>query len=82
MTSVGSLCYALADFLRKILSSLARKSESLIKNLAHFVQLLKSVNLQSLDTLVSFDVINVQWHIDRMVCLAGRSHCGAAGSLF
>jgi hypothetical protein len=52
-------CYALAGFLHKILSPLARKSESFVKNSRYFVQLLKSVNLQSLGTLVSFDAVNL-----------------------
>jgi hypothetical protein len=55
-SSIGSPRYALAGFLRKILRPLAGKSESFIKNLGNFVQLLKSVNVQSIDTLVSFDV--------------------------
>jgi hypothetical protein len=58
MSSVGSPCYDLADFLCKILSSLARKSESFIKNSGHFVQL-KSVNLKTLDTFVSFNVVSL-----------------------
>jgi hypothetical protein len=45
--------YALAGFLHKILIPLARKSETFVKNSGHFIQLLKSVNLQSLDSLVS-----------------------------
>jgi hypothetical protein len=56
VSSIGSPCYALVGFLRKIVCPLAGKSESFVKNLGHFVQLLKSVNLQSSDTLVSFDV--------------------------
>jgi hypothetical protein len=59
VNSIGSLCYAMAGFLHKILvfstSPLAGNSESFIKNLGNLVQLLMSVNLQSLDTLVSFD---------------------------
>jgi hypothetical protein len=51
VSSIGSLCYALAGFLHKILSPFAGKSESFVKNSGHFIQLLKSVNLQSLDTL-------------------------------
>jgi hypothetical protein len=47
VSSVGSPCCALAG-----------KSEYFVKNLVHSVQLLKSVNLQSLDTLVSFDVVS------------------------
>jgi hypothetical protein len=56
LSSIGSPQYALASFLHKILSPLAGKSEFFIKNSGHFVQLLKSVNLQSTDTLISFDV--------------------------
>jgi hypothetical protein len=59
VSSVGSPCYALAGFLRKMLSPLAGKSETFIKNLGHFVQLLKSVNLQSLDTFISFHVVSL-----------------------
>jgi hypothetical protein len=57
--SVGSPCYSLAGFLHETLSLLAGKSESFIKNSGHLVQLLKSVNLQSLDNLVSFDVVSI-----------------------
>jgi hypothetical protein len=59
LSSIGSLCYALAGFLHKILRTLARKSESFIKDLGHFIQSLKYVNFQSLDILVSFDVISL-----------------------
>jgi hypothetical protein len=48
-----------AGFLHKILSPLARKSESFGKNSGRFVRLLKSVNLQSLGTLVNFDVVSL-----------------------
>jgi hypothetical protein len=57
--SVGSPCYSLAGFLHKLLSLLAGKLESFIKNSGHFVQLLKSVNLQSLDNLIGFDVVSL-----------------------
>jgi hypothetical protein len=40
-------------------SPLSGKSESIVKNSGHFVQLLKSVNLQSSDTLVSFEVVSL-----------------------
>jgi hypothetical protein len=53
VSSIGSSCYALAGFLHKILNPPAGKSESFIKNSGHSVKLLKSVNLQSLDTLVA-----------------------------
>jgi hypothetical protein len=38
---------------------LAGKSDSFVKNSGHFVQLLKTVNLNSRDTLVSFDVVSL-----------------------
>jgi hypothetical protein len=56
VSSIGSPCYALGGFLQQIQSPLAGKSESFLKNSFHFVQLLKAVNLQCSDTLVSFDV--------------------------
>jgi hypothetical protein len=59
VSSVCFPCYALARFLHKILSPLAGKSESFVKNSGHFVQLFKSVNLQSSDTLVSSDVVSL-----------------------
>jgi hypothetical protein len=58
VSSVGSPCYALAGFLHKVLSPLAGRSESVIKNLGHFIQLLKPVNLQRQDALDSFDVVS------------------------
>jgi hypothetical protein len=42
-----------------ILSPLAVKSESIVKNSGHFVQLLKFVNLQSIDTRDGFDVVSL-----------------------
>jgi hypothetical protein len=56
VSPTGSPYYALAGFIQKILSPLAVRSESFIKNSAYFIQLLKSVNLQSLGILVSFDI--------------------------
>jgi hypothetical protein len=56
--SIGSPCYALAGFLHKIQIPLAGKSESFVKNSDQFVQLLKSVNLQSSDARVSFVVVS------------------------
>jgi hypothetical protein len=59
VSSIGAPCYALAGFLHKILSPLAGKWESFVRNSGHFVQLLESVNLQSSDTLISFDVVSL-----------------------
>jgi hypothetical protein len=55
VNSTGSPCYALDDFLHKILSPLAEKLESFVKNSGQ----LKSLNLQFLDTLISFDVVSL-----------------------
>jgi hypothetical protein len=49
----------LAGFLHKILSPLAGRSESFVKNTGHFIQLLKSVNLRRQDTLDSFEVVSL-----------------------
>jgi hypothetical protein len=49
----------LAGFLHKILSPLADRSESFVKNSGHFIQLFKLVNLRRQDTLVSFDVVSL-----------------------
>jgi hypothetical protein len=59
VSSIGSPCYALSGFLHKILSPIAGKSESFVKNSDHFIQPLISVNLQNTDSLVSFDVISL-----------------------
>jgi hypothetical protein len=55
VSCIGSPCYVLSGSLHKIYP-LAGKSESFVKNSDHFIQLLKCVNLQSLDTLVSFAI--------------------------
>jgi hypothetical protein len=59
VSSIGSPCYGLIGFLNEILSPLAGKSKSFVKSSGHFVQLLESLNLPSLDTLVNFDVVNL-----------------------
>ncbi|PNF42699.1 hypothetical protein B7P43_G14177 [Cryptotermes secundus] len=63
VSSIGSPCYALAGFLHKILSPFAGKSDSFVKNSAHFIQLLKTVNLHSQDTLVSFDIVSLSTNV-------------------
>ncbi|PNF14821.1 hypothetical protein B7P43_G06341, partial [Cryptotermes secundus] len=59
VSSIGSPCYALAAFLQKILSPLAGRSGSFVKNSGHFIELLKSVNLRRHDMLASFDVVSL-----------------------
>jgi hypothetical protein len=59
VSSTDSPYYALAGFLHEILSPFAGKSKFFVKNSGYFIQLLKSVNLQSLDTLVSFDTVSL-----------------------
>jgi hypothetical protein len=58
VSSVGSFFYVLVGFLRKILSLLAGKSESFVKSSGHFIQLLKSVNFQSLGNFVIFNIVS------------------------
>jgi hypothetical protein len=43
----------------KILNPLAGKSKFFVKDSLHFLQLLKSVDLQSLDTLVTLEVVSI-----------------------
>jgi hypothetical protein len=59
VSSIVSPSYVLAGLLHKILSPLAGKSKYFVKNSGHFVQLLKSLNHQLLDTLVSFDFVSL-----------------------
>jgi hypothetical protein len=59
VNSIGSPCYALASLLHQIPSPIFGKSGPFVKNSGHFIQLLTSVNLQSLDTLVSFHVVSI-----------------------
>jgi hypothetical protein len=42
-----------------MLRSTSEKSESFVKNSGHFVELLKSVNVESLDTFDSFDAVSL-----------------------
>jgi hypothetical protein len=58
VSSIGSPVYVLARFLRKILSPLAGKSKSFVNNSGYFLQLLKSVNHQPIDTFVSFGFVS------------------------
>jgi hypothetical protein len=60
VSSIGSPCNALAGFLHKILSPLVRKSESHVKNFGHFVELLKPVNLQSVEIEIS-SIMAIHW---------------------
>jgi hypothetical protein len=59
MSSIGSLRYALAGFLHKILHLLVVYTLSYIKNSGHFVQPLKFISLQHSDILVIFDVVSL-----------------------
>jgi hypothetical protein len=50
VSSIGYPCYATSGFLHKPLDTLAGESEFFVNVSGYFMQLLKSVNLQSLDT--------------------------------
>jgi hypothetical protein len=55
---LGCPCYALAEFLHKILSSLAGSMDTM-KNSEHFIEVIQEINLQNEDYLVSFAVISL-----------------------
>jgi hypothetical protein len=57
--SVYSPCCALADFLHKILSPPVGNTDSFMKNSEHLVKLIKAINLQNENCLVSFDVFSL-----------------------
>jgi hypothetical protein len=59
VNSTGSLYHALVRVLHIMLSTLAGKLEAFVKNSGHFVQLLKSVNHQSLDIFISIGIVTL-----------------------
>jgi hypothetical protein len=59
VSSISSPCYALAGFIQTTLKPLAGNSEATVKNSDHFIQLLKPIELQDQDILVSFDVVSL-----------------------
>ena len=56
VSTVGSPTYALAKHLAKIISPLAGKTSSHVRNSAHFAELIKGLSLTDRDIMVSFDV--------------------------
>jgi hypothetical protein len=59
VSSIDSPSYGLAEFLHKILSPLAGNTSSFMKNSEHFITLIKDINLQNKDYLVSFHVVSL-----------------------
>jgi hypothetical protein len=59
VSTVDAPCYALADFLHKILSPLAGKIGSFMKDSEHFIKSKKDINPQNEDCLVSFDTVSL-----------------------
>jgi hypothetical protein len=57
VSSIGSHCYALGDFLHKILSPLIGKIKLLLEE--HILKLTQEINLQNEDCHVSFDIISL-----------------------
>jgi hypothetical protein len=49
-------CYALAEFLHKILSPTVGNTDSFMKSSEHFIKLIQDINLQNEDYLESSDV--------------------------
>jgi hypothetical protein len=59
VSSIDSPCYALPEFLHKILSPLAGNTSSFTKNSEHSIKSIKDITLQKEDCLVSFDVVSL-----------------------
>jgi hypothetical protein len=57
--SIDSPCYALTEFLHKILSPLTGNAGSFVKNSENFITSIKDINLQNEDYLVSFDLVSL-----------------------
>jgi len=57
VSAIGSPTYRLAKKLAQILSPLAGKTSSFIKNSTDFANQIKRTTIQSSDTMVSFDVV-------------------------
>ena len=53
---INSPCYNLSKYVTKLISPLAGKSDSYVKNSEHFISMIKDLNLGPDETLVSFDV--------------------------
>jgi hypothetical protein len=54
-----SPCYALAEFLHKILSPLAGNTGSFVKDSEHFIKSTEDINLQNERYLASFDIVSL-----------------------
>jgi hypothetical protein len=59
VSSIDSPCYALSEFLHKILTPLVDNTDSFVKNTELLIKSIKDFNLQSEDCLVSFDVVSL-----------------------
>jgi hypothetical protein len=57
--SIGSPCYALADFLYNVLSPPVDNTDAFVKNSEHFIKLIQDINLQSENCLVIPDIIGL-----------------------
>jgi hypothetical protein len=59
VSSIESPCYALAEFLHKILSPLAGNTSSFMKNSEKFIKSIQDINFQNGDYLTRFDVVSL-----------------------
>jgi hypothetical protein len=59
VSSIGSPCYTPVGFIQTTLNPLAGNSEASAENSDHFIQLLKPIELQDQDILVSFDMVSL-----------------------
>jgi hypothetical protein len=75
MNCISSPTYALAKYLRGLLSSLVGQSDHHIKNLEAFIQKLQGIQLNEADIVVSFDVVSLFTKVpldDTLQLLSGR----------
>ena len=56
MASIGSPSYSLSKYIASMISPLAGKTDSFIKDSAHFVDLVKDIKLSEDEVMISFDV--------------------------
>jgi hypothetical protein len=59
VSSIDSPCYAMSEFLHKILTPVVGNTDSFVNNTQHFIKSIKDFNLQNEDYLVSFDVVSL-----------------------
>jgi hypothetical protein len=62
-SNIDSSCYALSDFIHKILSPLPGNTDFSVKNSEHVIKLIQGINLPGEDYLVSSDDVSPFTHV-------------------